>query len=292
MPHARFDGPCSIDSARSVFLAICSNANSSRHRKGTLSLERNGFTLVELLVAIAIIALLIALLLPAVQASREATRQTQCKNNLKQLALAAINHESAHGHFPSSGWGWNWVGDPDRGCDRNQPGGWAYNLLPYLEESNLRRMGSGLEESAKRQAISQMLSEPLRHFICPTRRPLKAYPSTFGAPINADAPSSSGRSDYAISSGSLPPSQERGPPSFQSARIHSWKSNHHNGISYQRSRVRVINDGNSNTYLIGEKYLNPDFYMTGKSAGDNQHIFTGHDWDVNRWSHRNYLRLS
>ena len=64
---------------------------------------RRGFTLIEFLVVIAIIAVLIALLLPTVQAAREAARRAQCMNNLKQIALAIRNYESANDRFPPSG---------------------------------------------------------------------------------------------------------------------------------------------------------------------------------------------
>src|ERR1700735_3262418 len=66
------------------------------------SRTRRGFTLIELLVVIAIIAILIALLLPAVQAAREAARRTQCRNNLKQIALGALNYVIGNQRFTTT----------------------------------------------------------------------------------------------------------------------------------------------------------------------------------------------
>ena len=93
------------------------------------------FTLVELLVVIAIIGILVLLLLPAVNAARESARNTQCKNNIRQLALAVVNYEGAHRRFPVSQ-----TASGQRNKDGGCQGGfysWHARILPFIEAQNV-----------------------------------------------------------------------------------------------------------------------------------------------------------
>jgi prepilin-type N-terminal cleavage/methylation domain-containing protein/prepilin-type processing-associated H-X9-DG protein len=129
-----------------------------------------GFTLVELLVVIAIIGVLVALLLPAIQAAREAARRATCVNQLKQIGLAMLNHESNQKVFPTGGDGrWPDPQDPKkmpaaykdvpRGPDK-QVYSWAYQILSYIEQESIRRIPT--------QAILNDAVVPM--YFCPSRR--------------------------------------------------------------------------------------------------------------------------
>jgi hypothetical protein len=100
------------------------------------------------------------MLMPAVQSSREAARGSTCANNVRQLGIAALAHLDQHRFFPTGGWGWLWVGDPDRGFGDRQPGGWVYNLLPYLEQTALHELGAGRPAAEKKAAALTLTQTP------------------------------------------------------------------------------------------------------------------------------------
>ncbi len=254
--------------------------------------RKRAFTLVELLVVIAIIGILIGLLLPAVQSAREAARRLQCQNNLKQIGLAALSHESANGFFPTGGWGWTWVGQPDRGFGRRQPGGWPYSLLPYIEQQTLYNLPSSTDAQTFDTQLAQVLSTPLTTFHCPSRRPAKAYYYD-QRPIRnfhsqSNVPATIARGDYAANGGSCSANGvANGGPSSLADGDASPSSYESDGVVYERSEIRMaaIRDGTTNTYFVGERYINPDCYETGDDDADDQNLYIGADQDTLRWTY-------
>jgi prepilin-type N-terminal cleavage/methylation domain-containing protein/prepilin-type processing-associated H-X9-DG protein len=247
---------------------------------------RFGFTLVELLVVIAIIGILIGLLLPAVQAAREAARRIQCQNNLKQIALAWHLHENTVKSFPSGGWGYRWLGIPELGFGKKQPGGWTYNVLPFLEQNALHDLGGSPT------ALLKQASTPLGTLHCPSRRGVELYPCV-SAVVFREAGNTPfvSRSDYAANCGSRFRNQDNmGMPSGPGNRSqglsssYPWDFTDLTGVSFMRSEIRLsaIRDGLTQTLMIGEKYVDPMHYHTGLDGGDNENAFTGWDNDLNR----------
>jgi type II secretory pathway pseudopilin PulG len=251
---------------------------------------RAGATLVELLVAIAVISLLISLLIPAVQAAREAARRTACRNHLRQIGIAALNHEAAYRHFPTNGWGFQWIGEPDRGADEQQPGGWIYNLLPYVEQDVLRKTGAGFPDADRRAALTELSRTPLVLFNCPSRPSPPVGPANPDVvPFNAEWQPFVAKSDYAVNEGDWISNTGPGPPTLEEGdrRDFPWPDlSQATGVSFQRSRVRAANitAGLSQTYLVGEKYVNVHAYLTADDLGHDQSMYGGVDLDLNRWT--------
>jgi prepilin-type N-terminal cleavage/methylation domain-containing protein len=243
-----------------------------------------GFTLIELLVVIAIIAILIALLLPAVQQAREAARRTQCKNNLKQLALAAHNFEHTYGNLPPGYLG------PDLPTDNMDPPGSPYigplaQMLPYLEQAALHQSMtvSQLNSSLLSATQSRWFNEAttaaaaqakIPGFECPSANP---YGNTLdmisrmhwwllydgsatidirlfanSTPLTNGTAGSLGRTNYMAVAGRM--------GELGNAGWDRWK-----GCFSRRAKVkfRDITDGLSNTLMFGE--VLGDFNATTKA---------------------------
>jgi prepilin-type N-terminal cleavage/methylation domain-containing protein/prepilin-type processing-associated H-X9-DG protein len=226
--------------------------------------ERPAFTLLELVVVIAIFGVLLALIIPAAQRVRQTAAKTRCQNNLRQIGLAIQGHEANYGVIPSNGGypvtsltangGGTFVptlldyqvggkmllaaGDPTKN-PWQQPGSYAYAILPFLEEE------AAFRERAWTHGISV--------FACPSRRSAAAqavHDDGYGAYEGGGWVW--GKTDYAANRKVILGLPRPVPFSF-------------------------ISDGLSNTILVGEKAMSPLNYTSGTWYYDAPFFFGNHE---------------
>lgn len=209
--------------------------------------KRSGFTLVELLIVIAIIGMLIALLLPAVQAAREAARRTQCKNNLKQMALAMHNYHDIHRKFP--------MGLSFRLTSGNTTF-WQTAILPQIELANV------FDRIDWAKTWDDKLSPNPR--VCATHIPIFQCPSSGVQTNESDVQGFKTRcpSTYlGCASGLL--DRESGPdPKLSNTEI--------DGMLFRDSNTSFASvvDGTSSTILIGEALHDYTFWGENPWVGN------------------------
>ena len=225
-------------------------ANPSSHH------PTRGFTLIELLVVITIIAVLISLLLPAVQSAREAARRVQCTNNLKQIALACHNYESAIGSFPMGNVVFNVTADGFGAACSYQKfySAFAY-ILPYMEQGagynayNFQWPGTMYPKAATTGANVTAGTQLVSSYLCPSdQRALAADPTQY---------------PYAVSQASYGMNRGR----IENL-MYNWINASGVRVQYRKTcgcgggdgmfmpesvvMISDVTDGMSNTFLIGE----------------------------------------
>jgi prepilin-type N-terminal cleavage/methylation domain-containing protein/prepilin-type processing-associated H-X9-DG protein len=212
-----------------------------------------GFTLIELLVVIAIIAVLISLLLPAVQSAREAARRAQCVNNLKQIALATHNYESAQGVFPMGNiyilFNDPYKAYPPGSCQR----WWIVNaftfIMPYLEQGN-SYAAYNFSRSYNSRANTTSMIQKISTYICPSDLEAGEPDLTQFIPTSQSSYGMSrGQQENIYFNWAVAAWPDPNAPNYQNCNAANGDGAFGADIAY---KVSAFTDGTSNTFMYGE----------------------------------------
>jgi Tfp pilus assembly protein PilE len=269
----------------------------------------------EVLVVIAIIGVLIALLLPAILSAREAARRTECQSHLKQLGLAFHQYHDTYGRLPKTradftGWypnvpvdEWSESGVPSIAFVGHDGRTWVEEILPFIEEVALKsgpQLNVGTMDAEAAEVMNDFHKRfngtPIAIMNCPSRRPAQTfaiYRHGYGYGGNFTLRHAT-KTDYAANGG------EHVGPVLPSRDSHRRTLTSDNGIvrilrsvetglspivTLETGDIRFVKvvDGLSNTYMVGEKYMNADTYFTGVDPGDVHPMLEGADYCTTRY---------
>jgi prepilin-type N-terminal cleavage/methylation domain-containing protein len=262
--------PSSASIAGGLFLLNLVRRRSTPRR--IAARRSGGFTLVELLIVIAIIGVLIALLLPAIQAARESARRMTCRNNLKQIGLAVQNFYSTHRTLPppkvlSDGGGLvanKYLGGAGSGQRYTELGSTLVLLLPYLEEKN-RFAQYDVSKPIDDAVNVGITSEPVNFYLCPSMGlPRDAPARGCGEFLAPGSYLISASTDYNMDlDGAFASPPINGP---------------------YRLGMEHVSDGSSHTLLVGEINYGHFKYVWSNCPGENGKPKWGdHTWAQGYW---------